>query len=47
MAGEAGCAEAPAAAVASSRMARTSTNLARFSAFSTMPAPKKEEIKTK
>ncbi|KAL9277275.1 hypothetical protein ACSQ67_025185 [Phaseolus vulgaris] len=46
-AGEAGRAEAPTLAVASSRIDKTSTNLARFSVFSTMPAPRKEEIRTK
>ena len=44
---EIGCVEAPATTAASSRMDKTSTNLARFYAFSTMPAPKKEEIRTK
>jgi len=45
--GEAGRVEAPALAVASSRIDKTSANLARFFAFSTMPAPRKEEIRTK
>jgi len=47
VAGEAGRAEELALAVASSRIDRTLANLARFSAFSTMPAPKKEKIRTK
>jgi len=47
VAGEVGHVEAPAAAAMSSRIDRTSINLARFYAFSTMPTPKKEEIRTK
>ena len=45
--GGAGGAETPAAAATSSHMDRTLANLARFYVFSTMPAPKEEEIRTK
>jgi len=41
-AGETGRAEAPALAVASSRVDKTSASLALFSMFSTMPAPKRK-----
>ena len=39
---EAGRGEAPALAVASSRVDKTSASLALFSAFNTMPVPKKK-----
>jgi len=41
-AGEARRADAPALAIASSRVDKTSASLARFSAFNTMPAPKRK-----
>jgi len=46
VAGGVGDVEAAVAAVASSRMDRTSTNLSRFSAFNTIPAPKEGELRT-
>ena len=46
VAGGAVGAEVPAPAAASSQRDRTSTSLARFSAFNTIPAPKEGELRT-